>query len=1146
MSTWCKVCCCLFAAVAAFGAFGATYYVKPAATGAGDGSSWENATTIAEAIGKADANDEIRCVAGTYSVTATINIAKALAIKGGYKGEDEALDANGALSVFDGEENTAVTKIFNVTTGTKTNTNLFERIEVTRGYERGLHKNGIATLVLRNCRITRNGRFRGLNYAGRGIYCYGGNGPGDAVIENCVFVENRYESTANVKNLQGGWAGYFENMSRVTVDGALVVSNGYAKTRTNGLTVGQDGSYAAGFWLKNAPLTLVNSEFRANITGINGTQGGVVRIEGNGNNNVISNCLFAGNAAQKIHDAGNSTTSGAILMFNQDNSTRKSEVVNCTFAYNLTDGYWTPADVSVTVGDVKIRNSIFWGAFYGAKLLSGRNIHVAAGAKADIDYCLFEAKDATCVSAITSTDLTLGDHIVVGDPCFRTPRSALEPYARTYNNYYGFDDAHFNDLARIDAHVTNAADAYSRAIDAGDPASEYANEPDPNGGRINLGSYGNTSGAATSAGGVPAFEAGYPKVTFTDDTRAIVTVKLASGTVCNAGVVIDVGVEHYSIAGVHPGETVTFETKSLNAVGSTVTAQVVVSAAGLAQDLTASPSALATGTLPIWGWHGGGANVIHVRAGADGRKDGSDWYNAFDSMNDAMLYLSTHPEKTEMWIAGTVVPTAAAVARAIPSATFTFRGGFTGVEDSAAERAEGAKSTLDGNGKFASLEFSNANPVLVERLVFTRSGASGVKKTGGAGDVTVADCVFQDNVNDNSGEGCYFTGTAATTIAVTNCLFANNRAAGNQANPAGRAIYAKTLKRIFIDECLFTTNGSRLTQNPLTSIDGKNGCSGGVLYANGAPMTVRNCAFRANRSPIRGATGGLVWIEGASAPTAFTNCVFTGGQNTFGESDVYKTVSNYTPNGGVFVINLKNAADVCELVQCTVAYNLTDAYQVPGCAAVIKGTLKARNTIFYKNVWGPMTCYPHEIYLHADGYADLDYVWVTDKATSLGAADPTHYTNGTLYDGDPGFVTPTATFEGLIKKAETSGYTYQWLDQSAAGCAGQLALDVHLLSPKGYWKNDGTYAGPASSRLKTICRSATCPTPSSRTRANAFAHARGVRTKDSRCRRQWKSESHVWFISSSLPTSRLVWSLTTTPYPSSPVSCNARRNGQTS
>ena len=38
----------------------------------------------------------------------------------------------------------------------------------------------------------------------------------------------------------------------------------------------------------------------------------------------------------------------------------------------------------------------------------------------------------------------------------------------------------------------------SPCIDAGDPASEYGNEPVPNGGRINLGAYGNTSEATCS------------------------------------------------------------------------------------------------------------------------------------------------------------------------------------------------------------------------------------------------------------------------------------------------------------------------------------------------------------------------------------------------------------------------------------------------------------------------------------------------------------------------------------------------------------------------------------------------------------------------------------------------------------------------
>lgn len=41
---------------------------------------------------------------------------------------------------------------------------------------------------------------------------------------------------------------------------------------------------------------------------------------------------------------------------------------------------------------------------------------------------------------------------------------------------------------------------YSNAIDAGDPESDFANEPDPNGSRVNLGAYGNTPWATMSAG----------------------------------------------------------------------------------------------------------------------------------------------------------------------------------------------------------------------------------------------------------------------------------------------------------------------------------------------------------------------------------------------------------------------------------------------------------------------------------------------------------------------------------------------------------------------------------------------------------------------------------------------------------------------
>jgi hypothetical protein len=42
---------------------------------------------------------------------------------------------------------------------------------------------------------------------------------------------------------------------------------------------------------------------------------------------------------------------------------------------------------------------------------------------------------------------------------------------------------------------------HSPAIDAGNPSSDFSNEPSPNGGRVNLGCYGNTTEASKSAAG---------------------------------------------------------------------------------------------------------------------------------------------------------------------------------------------------------------------------------------------------------------------------------------------------------------------------------------------------------------------------------------------------------------------------------------------------------------------------------------------------------------------------------------------------------------------------------------------------------------------------------------------------------------------
>jgi hypothetical protein len=68
----------------------------------------------------------------------------------------------------------------------------------------------------------------------------------------------------------------------------------------------------------------------------------------------------------------------------------------------------------------------------------------------------------------------------------------------------------------------------SPCIDAGDPASEYSNELDPNGGRINMGTYGNTKYASMTPGGHTGIISGM--VTDADTNAGIQGASVSAGT----------------------------------------------------------------------------------------------------------------------------------------------------------------------------------------------------------------------------------------------------------------------------------------------------------------------------------------------------------------------------------------------------------------------------------------------------------------------------------------------------------------------------------------------------------------------------------------------------------------------------------------
>jgi hypothetical protein len=176
----------------------------------------------------------------------------------------------------------------------------------------------------------------------------------------------------------------------------------------------------------------------------------------------LDHCILAGNAGSGLRSVPKTTARGQAKV-------SKVDVTQCTVTQNR--GYGLEGD------GITVANSIVYGngISTGGVQIKGANVKVS--------YSDVQAGFA-------------GQGNLDGDPLFVAPGAWSDP------NTYVLGDCHLKSKAghwsaRTCSWVVD--DTTSPCIDAGDPNTAFGLEPAPNGGRSNLGAYGNTTDASRSA-----------------------------------------------------------------------------------------------------------------------------------------------------------------------------------------------------------------------------------------------------------------------------------------------------------------------------------------------------------------------------------------------------------------------------------------------------------------------------------------------------------------------------------------------------------------------------------------------------------------------------------------------------------------------
>jgi parallel beta-helix repeat protein len=221
----------------------------------------------------------------------------------------------------------------------------------------------------------------------------------------------------------------------------------------------QAASTYAGIKCVSASPTIRNCILRDNYSGIYLDNSSAALTDCQGIYNSNYGLTLSGSSAPVV-SGGVFSNNGSYGV--QCNNTGSTVLQNCVMARNANSGVYAASSAHVAITNCTLVGNTSRGIY-------------AYNTSTDVDV-------SSCILWNNNDDLL---------NCTAT-FSCIEDSDTGRGNIH--TDPLFQDAAADDFHL----DVNSPCIDAGAPWFEYANEPSPNGGRVNLGAYGNTAEATTS------------------------------------------------------------------------------------------------------------------------------------------------------------------------------------------------------------------------------------------------------------------------------------------------------------------------------------------------------------------------------------------------------------------------------------------------------------------------------------------------------------------------------------------------------------------------------------------------------------------------------------------------------------------------